>query len=590
MVRELTDKYTRVREHLRTKDIMVRELTDNYTRVREHLRTKDGASVPVMERELKELMSNYTRVREQLSFYEAQSSNCEMTSTAWGGKLYYFSSDKLNWLSSRAFCISKGADLVTITSQSEQVAIISLIGSHQSKCLFQFHPVEDRIHHVGMDGLLRNCATGCRVDEAFTMDDLVDSISADTSGLRCGHVQLRIVFITPTTSRREDGDLRSQVQFLQDEVAVLQRCLRDSLDLQKSVIDCMSPEDGTVPVVSRPESCPLAASTPYVRGQALMGDSRKVFLPSDNQERIMRDSRIVQMYAQEVRPVSTLNRLWRCKVQIVKVTCRVQWLRTRVPQLGPELDTPLDLISQPDSLGVDDPGVTSLDALKHSLQEASDHVRSFLEASHSKKKRHYNKRRHLVSFSVNDLVQVKTHPRSDASTNFAAKLAPLYAGPYWVTKKLSNVNYKLTDVTTGKDAGVFHVVSMEPFRTWDSGNVSEVVPVEPPPEVPEDSTLLGDGRSGHETPGVSSCEFPINDVGDLLESDVRVSLSDLFDDVSGEGVSECVAPAISCDLTEGDVDCVNQRYNLRPRLVPRITSGWATNRWTNVPFTQTCWT
>ncbi|ROJ25234.1 hypothetical protein DPX16_20047 [Anabarilius grahami] len=48
-----------------------------------------------------------------------------------------------------------------------------------------------------MDGLLRNCATGCRVDEAFMMDDLVDSISADTSGLRCGHVQLRIVFITP---------------------------------------------------------------------------------------------------------------------------------------------------------------------------------------------------------------------------------------------------------------------------------------------------------------------------------------------------------------------------------------------------------
>ncbi|ROL45327.1 hypothetical protein DPX16_23755 [Anabarilius grahami] len=48
-----------------------------------------------------------------------------------------------------------------------------------------------------MDGLLRNCATGCRVDEAFTMDDLVDSISVDTSGLRCGHVQLRIVFITP---------------------------------------------------------------------------------------------------------------------------------------------------------------------------------------------------------------------------------------------------------------------------------------------------------------------------------------------------------------------------------------------------------
>ncbi|ROL48347.1 hypothetical protein DPX16_21833 [Anabarilius grahami] len=51
-----------------------------------------------------------------------------------------------------------------------------------------------------MDSFLRNSATGCRVDEAFTMDDLVDSISADTSGLRCGHVQLRIIFIMPVFS------------------------------------------------------------------------------------------------------------------------------------------------------------------------------------------------------------------------------------------------------------------------------------------------------------------------------------------------------------------------------------------------------
>ncbi|ROL55246.1 hypothetical protein DPX16_5756 [Anabarilius grahami] len=65
-------------------------------------------------------------------------------------------------------------------------------GSQHSKYLFQFHPVEDRIHHASMDALLRNCATGCRVDEAFTMDDLADSISADTSGLRCGPVEDRI--------------------------------------------------------------------------------------------------------------------------------------------------------------------------------------------------------------------------------------------------------------------------------------------------------------------------------------------------------------------------------------------------------------
>lgn len=90
---------------------------------------------------------------------------------------------------------------------------------------------------------------------------------------------------------------------------------------------------------------------------------------------------------------------------------------------GQELDTPLDLISQPDSFGVEDPGMTSLNALKHSLREASDYVRFFLEASHSNKKRYYDKRCLLVSYSVNDLVQIKTHPLSDALTNFNAKLA-----------------------------------------------------------------------------------------------------------------------------------------------------------------------
>ncbi|ROI90138.1 hypothetical protein DPX16_23599 [Anabarilius grahami] len=68
-----------------------------------------------------------------------------------------------------------------------------------------------------MDGLLRNCATGCRVDDVFTMDDLVDSISADTSGLRCGHVQLRIVFITPTSDHPPEPRMKSWVPAEQDQ-------------------------------------------------------------------------------------------------------------------------------------------------------------------------------------------------------------------------------------------------------------------------------------------------------------------------------------------------------------------------------------
>ncbi len=73
--------------------------------------------------------------------------------------------------------------------------VISQIGIGTFKI---FNPVlvEDWIHHAGMDGLLRSCATGCRVDEAFPMDDLVDSISADTSGLRCGRVKAQVLDLT----------------------------------------------------------------------------------------------------------------------------------------------------------------------------------------------------------------------------------------------------------------------------------------------------------------------------------------------------------------------------------------------------------
>lgn len=39
----------------------------------------------------------------------------------------------------------------------------------------------------------------------------------------------------------------------------------------------MMPDEGTIPVESRAQSYPLAASTPCVRGQSPWGDSRSVF-------------------------------------------------------------------------------------------------------------------------------------------------------------------------------------------------------------------------------------------------------------------------------------------------------------------------
>uniref|UniRef100_A0A3Q1C3U8 Gypsy retrotransposon integrase-like protein 1 n=1 Tax=Amphiprion ocellaris TaxID=80972 RepID=A0A3Q1C3U8_AMPOC len=83
-----------------------------------------------------------------------------------------------------------------------------------------------------------------------------------------------------------------------------------------------------------------------------------------------------------------------------------------------ELDTPLDLITQPSSDGVDEPGVSYPETLRASLQEAHDHARAALDYSHDRQKHYYDLRRRHTTFDVGDLVRVKTHPRSDAQSNF----------------------------------------------------------------------------------------------------------------------------------------------------------------------------
>ncbi|KAK2887590.1 hypothetical protein Q8A67_015818 [Cirrhinus molitorella] len=74
---------------------------------------------------LEELITNYTRVK-TLSIVQS----CNLSVDGWiacHGKLYLFSTDKLNWSSSRDVCVSKGADLVTITNQTEQDFLVSKI-------------------------------------------------------------------------------------------------------------------------------------------------------------------------------------------------------------------------------------------------------------------------------------------------------------------------------------------------------------------------------------------------------------------------------------------------------------------------------
>ncbi|XP_067267060.1 CD209 antigen-like protein E [Chanodichthys erythropterus] len=86
----------------------------------------NGAKQSPNRASINDLTARYNTLREWLSFYDAQ--YCNLSVDGWiacRGKLYFSGSNKLNWWSSRDVCVSKGAGLVTITSQSEQDFLVS---------------------------------------------------------------------------------------------------------------------------------------------------------------------------------------------------------------------------------------------------------------------------------------------------------------------------------------------------------------------------------------------------------------------------------------------------------------------------------
>nr|XP_055075152.1 hepatic lectin-like [Misgurnus anguillicaudatus] len=84
-----------------------------------------------MERNLKALTANLTTVRHQLSFYkEFNASSCKLCEEGWtsyGGKCYFFSSEKMTWFEARDLCAGSKAHLVTINSKAEQDLLVSKI-------------------------------------------------------------------------------------------------------------------------------------------------------------------------------------------------------------------------------------------------------------------------------------------------------------------------------------------------------------------------------------------------------------------------------------------------------------------------------
>lgn len=252
---------------------------------------------------------------------------------------------------------------------------------------------------------------------------------------------------------------------------------------------------------------------------------------------------------------------------------------------GRELDTSMDLMTQPIWDGMEEPEIPYAESLRMTLQEAHDHARAALETSHNKRKQHYDKRRRCVFYAIGDLVRVKTHPKSDALANFTAKLAPLYSGPYCVTQVLSDVNYRLAKLDTGQDVGVYHVVNMQPFYIWKACSSHTT-------SGPHDGAEITDEELGDSLLVTQMDEDQPQNTRFTLPHEADVNYYDFIDNAYAEtehDMSSCTSDADTdvdkssqhTQLPDFDVDLEGHRYNLRPRLAPRTTSGWSEKKWTN---------
>ncbi|KAL7844775.1 hypothetical protein SRHO_G00233140 [Serrasalmus rhombeus] len=296
---------------------------------------------------------------------------------------------------------------------------------------------------------------------------------------------------------------------------------------------------------------------------------------------------------------------------------------------GRELATLVDLLIQPSSVGTDDPLLTLSQTLEKSIQETHEHAQTPLQASHECKKHYYYMNHRPVVYQLGDLVRLKTHPRSDAAANLTAKLTCIYAGPYRVVQKLSEVNYRVANMDDA-DVGVLHVVNLQPFYTWttaESQNSSQHSPscfrqheshravVENPvvtlenldeEHSTEEECYAPDEAVREEPTPREEMNGPESNIVDLSQSlanmfngdtdvpidsnyglrsrvDTTTMLLTDVDYTTGQDpeMGVTVSPTHISDPTDFPVT-----HAYRPRVHPRVTTDWGTYRWTNKYHTQ----
>jgi len=100
----------------------------------------------------------------------------------------------------------------------------------------------------------------------------------------------------------------------------------------------------------------------------------------------------------------------------------------------------------------------------HTLNDDEKPEKDNVEKVQKQNKNLYDKKREQeVNYPEGTLVLLKNFPRSSKSKKRSAKLEPRYKGPYRVKRKLSPLNYELTDIDNENEKRIAHVEQLEKF-------------------------------------------------------------------------------------------------------------------------------
>ena len=182
--------------------------------------------------------------------------------------------------------------------------------------------------------------------------------------------------------------------------------------------------------------------------------------------------------------------------------------------LGRETNIPLDLLGGEVPNQQTQTSDTYALKVQNSLRNAYEEVRVHSQAAMERQKRHYDLKKVGGLFREDDLVWLYTFRKKRGRS---PKLQTFWRGPYKITHKLSDANYRIQGVHGGRTQ-VVHFDRLKPYERRETLDSSESVTTQPA----EDSSQLE--RSDAQDPEVSLTAIPMwkgPDIGSTeLDSDL----------------------------------------------------------------------